>query len=400
MQTKSPEQEVDQPYLTDMVRKALDRPALQLTGWKVKPLHGGMEWDSAVFRFHGDARDAGESIPWSLILKVARPIPQAMDPGGIWYWKREVLAYQSGMLYSLPGGNVSAPACHTIEERPDGTLWLWLDDLKDGIGSQWPLEHYAVAARHLGRFNGAYLVGQNIPSESWVTCNWLRQYVEHASSMIEFIRNKPDLPIVLRLYPGDSLAQILATWDVHNSILDVLENLPQVFCHQDAFKRNMFARGEQTILIDWSYTGIAPVGAELVALVAGTIGLFEVPADRVKELDRICFEGYVQGLRDAGWNGDARLVRIGYAVSCMLRYTIGGSVGEVLPRLLDQESRARMESSFDKSADELEKSDPALIAFYQALIPEALKLLGLTRFLNLITRMGVNILQVRAKRKK
>jgi hypothetical protein len=42
MQSKSPEQEVDQPHLTDLVRKALDRPALQITDWKVQPLHGGM----------------------------------------------------------------------------------------------------------------------------------------------------------------------------------------------------------------------------------------------------------------------------------------------------------------------------------------------------------------------
>lgn len=400
MQTSSPEQEVDQPYLTDLVRKALDRPMLQVTEWKAQPLHGGMEWDSVVFRFQGEARDAGELLPWSLILKVARPVPQAMGPGGVWYWKREVLAYQSGMLNSLPGGNVSAPVCHFIDERPDGALWLWLEDVKDRIGSQWPLEQYAVAARHLGHFNGAYLVGQNFPSGSWITQKWLRHYVENASRMIELVREKPDLPTVTRIFPGDSLAQILALWDMHDSLLDVLEHLPQVFCHQDAFKRNVFARGEQTILIDWSYTGIAPVGAELAALVAGTIEFFELPAGRVKELDRLCFDGYLQGLRDAGWKVNAKLVRLGFIASCLLRYTIGGGMGEALPRLLDPESRARLESSFGISAEELEKSDPAMIAYYQALIQEVLKLLGLTRSINLATRMGINILQMRANRMK
>src|SRR5512136_544106 len=103
MQPNSPEQEVDRDHLTGLVRKALDRPTLQISEWKVQPIQGGFEWDSAVFRFQGEARGAGETIPWSLILKVVKPSQTASDPGGIWYWKREALAYQSGLLQHLPG---------------------------------------------------------------------------------------------------------------------------------------------------------------------------------------------------------------------------------------------------------------------------------------------------------
>lgn len=401
MEPNTPDQEVEQTHLTEVVRKALDRPNLQVTDWSVKALHGGVEWDSAVFHFQGHAKDGGESLPWSLVRKAVRPSEKASNPSGIWYWKRETLAYQTGLLYHLPGGNVMAPACHDIDERPDGSIWLWLEELKDDVPCPWSLEQYALTARQLGQFNGAYLAGQSLPDESWITRNWLRMYVENAAPMIEFVRKDPYHPIVRHMFPGDTVAQILAIWEERDAILGVLDSLPQVFCHQDAFRRNLFARGGRTIAIDWSYMGIAPLGAELVALVAASLGFFEIPADRVRELDRLCFEGYLLGLREAGWKGDPRLVRTGYVTSLMLRYPIGGQLGELLPRFMDREGRSRLEAAFeDRSAEELEKSDPAIVAYYEALLPEALKLLGIPRLLRLVGRIGLHTLQLRAAGKK
>lgn len=86
-----------------------------------------------MYRFQGEATDGGEVVSWSLILKAIRPADKARDPGGIWYWKREALAYQSGLMYRLPGGNVTAPACYDVQERPDGSAWLWMEDVKDDI---------------------------------------------------------------------------------------------------------------------------------------------------------------------------------------------------------------------------------------------------------------------------
>jgi hypothetical protein len=225
MKTVSPEQEVDQAYLTHLVQKALDRPALHVKEWKAEALHGGLEWDSAVFRFQGTAREAGNTVPWSLILKVVRPTKKTEDPAGVWYWKREVLAYRSGLLHNLPGGNIRAPACVEVSERPDGSMWLWLENVKDDIGTPWPVEQYAIVARHLGQFNGAYLTGQAFPREPYITQNWLRKYVEHAAASIEFIRNHPCHPVVMHMFPGDSVAQILSVWNERGPILDILENL-------------------------------------------------------------------------------------------------------------------------------------------------------------------------------
>lgn len=396
----NPTQLVDQACLTSLVQKILDRPALQVSNWKVQQLHGGVEWDSAVFRFQGEATDGTENIPWSLILKTILPAKKSADPAGIWYWKREALAYQSGFLHHLPGGNLTAPTCYEISERPDGSMWLWMEEVKDDIPCPWSIEQYAVVARNLGQFNGAYLTGQSLPSEPWITRNWLRKYVENAAPMIEFVRRKPNHPTVMHMFPGDTVAQVLAVWEKRAKILEVLENLPQVFCHQDAFRRNLFARGGRTVAIDWGYMGIAPVGAELVALVAASLGFFEIPTDKVMELDRLCFEGYLQGLGDAGWKGDPKLVRTGYALSLMLRYPIGGQVGELLPRFMETEGRLMMEAAFtNKSAAELEQSDPAIVAYYERMLPEALKLLGIKRLFSLVCRIGVHTLRLRIGRR-
>jgi hypothetical protein len=401
MQTTLIDQQIDQAHLTDLVQKALDRPKLEIADWKIQPVQGGFEWDSAVFRLQGQAKDAGETLPWSLILKAIRSSKKAENPGGIWYWKREALAYQSGLLQRLPGGNLTTPACYEVQERPDGAIWLWMEDIRDDVPNPWTVAQYAVAARHLGQFNGAYLTGQAIPPEPWIPRNWLRMYVEHSAEAIAFIRKEPYHPVVQNMLPGIAEAQVLAAWDEHAHTLDVLESLPQVFCHQDAFRRNLFARGGKTVAIDWGYLGNAPVGAELVALIAASLGFFEIPAEQVLELDRQCFEGYLQGLREAGWTGNPRLVRTGYAVTLLLRYPVGGQVGEALPAMLDQAGRSHIESAFtDKTAAELEKVDPAIMAYYQKMLPEAFNLLGLGRMLRMYSRISLHALRLSLGKKK
>ena len=386
--------QVTQPYLTDLLRHALGSQALEVCDWQVCPLHGGLELASAVLRFQGHAEEAGKSITWSLILKIVRPSPEQDDPQGIWYWKREALAYQSGLLHRLPG-KITAPRCHAVREQPDGSLWLWLEDVQDEIGTSWPLEHYGVVARHLGQFNGAYLVGHPLPSEAWITRDWVRKYAEHAAPMIEFIRNNPEHPIVQQWYPGRDLAQVLAVWNVRSRLLDVLDRLPQTFCHQDAFKRNLFARRDQTVAIDWGYAGIAPLGAELAALIVGSFGLYEVPASQAFELDHICFEGYLQGLRDAGWDGSPRLVRLGYTLTYLLRYVYGGRIGEMLPGLLDEYRRQFFETALGRSGEEMGRRDPHMKAYHQSVFRETLKLLGLSKTLEILGREVVLSISMR-----
>jgi len=67
---------------------------------------------------------------------------------------REIQAYVSG--YSSPDqAGMRAVTCHQVEIRPDGTAWLWLDDLSHLKKDNWTAEDYIFAARQVGLFNGA-----------------------------------------------------------------------------------------------------------------------------------------------------------------------------------------------------------------------------------------------------
>ena len=42
---------------------------------------------------------------------------------------------------------------------------MWLEDASESTDTQWNIEQYAVAARHLGQMNGGYL---ELPSQPWL----------------------------------------------------------------------------------------------------------------------------------------------------------------------------------------------------------------------------------------
>jgi hypothetical protein len=59
-----------------------------------------------------------------------------------------------------------------LSEDDDGTTWLWIEDVKDRFSGVWPLAQYEVAARHLGQFNGSYVVDRPVPTYAWLDTEW------------------------------------------------------------------------------------------------------------------------------------------------------------------------------------------------------------------------------------
>jgi hypothetical protein len=359
--------------------------SMQIREWSAQRLQGGLEFGSSIYRLQGMVAVEGEVRSWSLILKIIRPEGEFDNPQGYRYWKREILAYQSDLLQNLPG-QVTAPSCYGIEEKSDGSIWLWLEDMKDEQEHPWSIERYRQVARQLGQFNGAYLVGHALPSQAWITHDWLRKYLDHAAPMVEFILQNPGHPTVQIMLPGITLPMTLAMWKEHPHMLRVLEKLPQAFCHQDAFGRNLFCRGEQVIAIDWGYAGIAPVGTELAALIGAAFGLARFPSSQARELDQACFDGYLEGLRQAGWQPDPRQVRLGYTLTMLLRYVLGATIGEALPGLLDEMTRNHWVEGLGTSEEKAGESEPGIVAYYQSITVEALKLLGPWFMLRFIVR--------------
>ncbi len=167
-----------------------------------------------LYRVTGSARVGGASRPWALVVKVCAAA-DGTDPGAWDYPPREALAYGSGLLAALPGG-LAAPRCLAVEAQPDGTTRLWLEAVADAHPGPWPLDRYALVARHLGRFNGAYLAGAPLPDQPWLSRGWLRDFVEPsgpALAELERLAGPGGPPLLRQLYPSPVVAELRRLWD-------------------------------------------------------------------------------------------------------------------------------------------------------------------------------------------
>jgi hypothetical protein len=372
----NPYTNINKKTLTPLVRKSLNSETVEIVGWECKQVHGGAGTGTEIHRISGQARGNDKDERWSLILKILKPSVESTDVSTWNYYKREADAYQSGLLAGLPGG-LCAPHCYGVQNHQDGVSWIWLEDVRDDIGPRWPIEHYGLVARQLGRFNGKYL--EEIPPNwPWLSVNWIRGWVERSTPFIEPLRKSLDHPLVRHWLPRDQTERFFNQWEERELFLGALDKLPQTLCHLDAFRRNMFARRVideyQTILIDWAFVGRGPIGAELCPLVRGTTGFFEIDLPDLKRLEDITFKGYLDGLRDAGWHGDPMYVRLGYVAS-NIRYNFG-AVRMVLNLLADETAHRRVQLTYGCSAEELLDRWGEYREVYSSLDDEALQLMN------------------------
>ena len=293
---------LDHDVLTDPVRRALNSTTADVTAWECHKLHGGYGMASGgVYRIAGSAHDQGATAPWSLVLKIVCPprpdgsfLAQYFSddaqttPAGLTYWKREVEAYQSGLLDDLPACLV-APRCYGVLEPTESETWLWLEHIADHSERQWTLEYNGLVAHHLGCFNGAFLARQPAARGPWLPTNSLKGWVDYAAPGIERLPQVMDHPLVRRLYPPQVAAALMEVWDERQALLDALARLPQTLCHGDAWRRNLMVRPSpaartQVVAIDWAYVGIGPIGQELVMFVADALDFSEVDVAQARAL--------------------------------------------------------------------------------------------------------------------
>jgi hypothetical protein len=297
---------------------------------------------------------AARGVPWSLFLKIAKPVENWGDTAS---WIREVRAYQSGFLDDLPG-NLAAPRCFAIAERDTDEFWIWLQDLQDSIGDKWPPQRYGLAARHLGQFNGTYLAGRPLPAYDWFSKEWLRNFMTPYGALIERLQQPPLPPLLRRACPPDLIPGLIRFWRERERFLHALEQLPQTVCHLDAFRRNLFACDDphgaaKTVLIDWAFTGIGAIGEELAPLIVMYRAEQSRSAEQGLDIAELAFQGYQEGLDDVGWRGDPRFVQLGFLIAASLRY------GLMWPNIalqwgqLDEKQRTQMEQTYKISLTEM-----------------------------------------------
>ncbi len=350
---------VDAAALGPIVRQALDDDRAEVMEWEAQQLDvvSGLPGFRGLFRFQGTANAGGDVKPWSAVLKVARRHPTASDnPAHPGFWNREALAFRSGILDDLPG--LTAVRCYSVSETEDGTFFFWLEDLVDEYEDGWPIERYGLAARHLGQMGGAHLEQRPLPEHEWLLKRTTGTMGGRARAAIEAMFDNEKTwrhPDVKRAYPQPIVERLKQQWADRNAFQGAVAQMPTTLCHNDSHDENLFSRRradgtQETMAIDWELVGIGPVSSDITYLVIATLRRLAVAMEDADALEETVLEGYIAGLRDAGWSGDPADVHRGFTAAVALRL---GLVPQTLDLILNDERRTEAQRGWNIPVEEL-----------------------------------------------
>jgi hypothetical protein len=188
------------------------------------------------------------------------------------------------------------------------------------------------------------------------------------------IREARDNPYVAQAVTPESADALLTLLDCSSRWLDLLDRLPQTLCHWDAHRANLMSRttaegAVETVAIDWAGLGWGPIGSELSKLLSQTVNFFGVRVDALPTLDGRLFAHYVQGLREAGWNGDQQTVRFGYTAAAAMRLIV--RTATALELAFDDRKRAGYERVTGVAFGVLAGKFSHTLPYYLSLVEEA-----------------------------
>lgn len=357
---------IEQAGLLSALKALFERDDVSIVEWEQSSPGTPGTTAALVSRLQGVARVQGQTHPWSLIRKTllspeqrqVDPAHRTETPSGINYWKREFYAYQSDLLSDLPSG-FTRPRCFHAQEAQDECT-LWLEVLHDEI-EQWPLARYGVAARHLGLFSGGTKSTLSLADYPWLSVEIARQRERNNDETFARFDNLRQHPLVRRGWPDDVAQGIIKIWEEREEFYRVLHELPQVIQHGDAGRRNLMALvGKEdepiTGAIDWGYVGVGAIGEEIAATVVSPVIWFQgITPEQMLALETVVLDNYLDGLNQAGWDGDPELVRLGYLCSVALRYgpnIFFPDIAAIDPKVADAMQK-RYGWSLDEQADRL-----------------------------------------------
>ena len=114
----------------------------------------------------------------------------------------------------------------------------------------WPIARFGLAAQHLGRFSGTYLVDADIPTYTWLTKDkdfiqdW-EERVTKADALARIEQLRQEHPLIRRGWPHDLLFGFSRFWQERARFYEVLESLPKTLQHADSANKNLLARRDQ-----------------------------------------------------------------------------------------------------------------------------------------------------------
>ena len=266
----------------------------------------------------------------SLVIKIVRRGVDA-DPDALWvsgpqpshrnYWKREWLAYQTGLLDALPG-ELRAPRTLLTTQVTEDECWIWMEDVEGRPGAQWPVEDYDSTAFDLATTQAAYASARSVlPDYEWLAQNWLRGWVDALGRVIGALDDDDawageDLGPLAELRNG-----VAGIWEHREQLLAIVESAPRTVVHCDFWPTNLIAADDgSTVALDWSQVGIGAVGQDLDQLALDPVWMQVLPDVALDDLEAHVVPAYRSGLRTSGVDIDELSLQRIYAAAAAVHY--------------------------------------------------------------------------------
>jgi hypothetical protein len=309
----------------EAARRAVRDEAAEVLDWSATPIEyvGIIDTTGGLQRVSGRVRSHGTEREWSCVLKLLKrpPFEECLDPRSWCYWLREAAFYASSLPSDLPAP-IRTPRGYGVVER-DHEAQIWMEDVS-APSRRWQLEDYRRAARAAGLSAGAFLTGQPLPDEPWLVRGFLGSLLADGgfwATRMDAESGEAWRSPLAQAFGTSTRERVLRVWAERDALVSSLDALPQVFGHGDFHPRNLLlpAGGDEILALDWAFCGPAPLGTDLADLVGLAAWFCDVELTDLPAVEETAFAGYDEGLRAAGWDGDARLVRLGYAAAIALR---------------------------------------------------------------------------------
>lgn len=266
----------------------------------------------------------------SAVVKVVRPrsddpADPSRDPASFRWWRREAELLGSPLLGPYRSAGVRPPALLAMFDRADGSVAIWLEDVQGRSGSALGPGELRRAARRLGLAQGRVVVdagpGLGPVHPFPLSRDFLASYLRDLAPRVPYqLLDDPSAwrrPLVAERFPPGLREPLGRLHAEQARFVGWVSSAPSTLAHHDVWPNNLFETNDGFVLIDWAFAGMGSLGQDPGNLVLDSVWDLLMPATLLPALDAAVWSGYREGLREAGWDGDERRVRLAMCASAV-----------------------------------------------------------------------------------